>query len=134
MKPLRIALCLSVCAATCVGGAPVDFGAYYTEVKAGRDWEEYARTGKDADVVVRLAKAGGELVFWRGVSYIPMLVNESNPWFTQEFNETGFTATAPGDCEPMSDKAYWDSHARIIENTGKSGIRNSKAKATGACR
>ncbi|MCK7532636.1 MAG: hypothetical protein MZV63_17190 [Marinilabiliales bacterium] len=52
-----------------------------------------------------------------GVSYIPMIVNESNQWFTNEFSETGFTKDAPGDCEPMSDKGSWDSHVRVIENS-----------------
>jgi hypothetical protein len=47
-----------------------------------------------------------------------MLVTESNQWFTQEFNETGNTEDAPGDCEPMSDKGCYDSHVRIIENNG----------------
>ena len=47
-----------------------------------------------------------------------MMVNETNQWFTQEFNETGGTAEAPGDCEPMSDKPCYHSHVRVLENHG----------------
>jgi len=67
-------------------------------------------------VVVGFDQAPTRFVFWRGVSYIPMLVNESDQWLTHEFNERGGTKTAPGDCEPMSDKACLSSHVRIIEN------------------
>ena len=80
-------------------------------------WDNLWRSGDQADVVVGFDQLPTKFVFWRGVSYIPMLVNESNQWFTHEFNETGYTATAPGDCEPMSDKACRDSHVRVIENT-----------------
>jgi hypothetical protein len=46
-----------------------------------------------------------------------MMVNESCQWYTNEFNETGFNNKyAPGDCEPMSDKACLDSHVRLIED------------------
>jgi hypothetical protein len=72
---------------------------------------------KYADVVVGFDELPIKYVFWRGVSYIPMIVNESGQWFTNAFDETGFTKDAPGDCEPMSDKGCWDSHIRIIENT-----------------
>jgi hypothetical protein len=74
------------------------------------------RFGDYPDVVVGFDQLPTKFVFWRGVSFIPMLVNETNQWFTQEFNETGYTDTAPGDCEPMSDKPCLDSHVRIIEN------------------
>jgi hypothetical protein len=57
-----------------------------------------------ADVVVGFDRLPIKFVFWRGVSYVPMMVNDLNQWFTIEFSETGFTDGAPGDCEPMSDK------------------------------
>jgi hypothetical protein len=93
------------------------FEGVYTHLPYYETWENLWRFDQYADVVVGFDELPMKYVFWRGVSYIPMMVNESNQWFTNEFNETGFTKTAPGDCEPMSDKGNWDSHARIIENT-----------------
>lgn len=93
-----------------------EFKAVYTRLPYYETWDNLWRFGDHADVVVGFDQLPTKFVFWRGVSYIPMMVNETNQWFTHEFNETGFTAAAPGDCEPMSDKGCWDSHARIIEN------------------
>jgi hypothetical protein len=92
------------------------FKAVYTHLPYYESWENMFRFGDYADVVVGFDKSPVKFVFWRGVSYIPMIVNESNQWFTNEFSETGFTKEAPGDCEPMSDKGSWDSHVRVIEN------------------
>ena len=93
------------------------FQAAYTRLNYYESWDNLWRSGEHADVVVGFDQLPTKFVFWRGVSYIPMLVNEANQWFTHEFNETGGTASAPGDCEPMSDKACRDSHVRVIENT-----------------
>ena len=98
------------------------FNAAYTRLPYFETWDNLWRFGEHADVVVGFDQLPTKFVFWRGVSYIPMLVNESNQWFTHEFNETGGTASAPGDCEPMSDKACWDSHVRIIENNGARAV------------
>ena len=92
------------------------FGAVYTHLPYYETWENLLRFGQYADVVVGFDQLPIHYVFWRGVSYIPMMVNESNQWFTEEFNETGGSADAPGDCEPMSDKGCYDSHVRVIEN------------------
>jgi len=92
------------------------FRAIYTRLPYYETWDNLWRFGPHADVVVGFDQMPTKFVFWRGVSYIPMMVNESGQWFTNEFDETGFTKTAHGDCEPMSDKGCWDSHARIIEN------------------
>ena len=80
------------------------FRAIYTHLPYYETWENLWRFGQYPDVVVGFDKLPVRYVFWRGVSYIPMIVNESNQWFTNEFSETGFTEKAPGDCEPMSDK------------------------------
>jgi len=93
------------------------FKAVYTHLPYYETWENMFRFGDFADVVVGFDKLPIKFVFWRGVSYIPVMVNESNQWFTNEFSETGFTKDAPGDCEPMSDKGSWDSHVRVIENS-----------------
>ena len=98
------------------------FKAVYTHLPYYETWDNLWRFGDYADVVVGFDHSPAKFVFWRGVSYIPMMVNESEQWFTHEFNETGFTPTAPGDCEPMSDKACWDSHVRIIENNGARAV------------
>ncbi len=94
------------------------FGAVYTHLPYYETWDDLWRFGDYADVVVGFDGSPAHFVFWRGVSYVPMMVNEANQWFTEEFNETGWTTTAPGDNEPMSDKACWDSHVRVIENNG----------------
>jgi len=97
--------------------APVGtFGAEYTHLPYYETWENLFRFGSYPDVVVGFDQSPAKFIFWHGVSFIPMMVNESNQWFTEEFNETGGTADAPGDCEPMSDKACYDSHVRVIEN------------------
>ena len=93
------------------------FKAVYAHLPYYETWENMFRFGKYADVVVGFDELPITYVFWRGVSYIPMMVNEAGQWFTNEFDETGFTNDAPGDCEPMSDKGCWDSHVRIIENS-----------------
>jgi len=92
------------------------FKAVYTHVPYYETWENLWRFGQYPDVVVGFDRLPIKYVFWRGVSYIPMIVNERNQWYTNEFNETG-GPTAPGDNEPMSDKGCWNSHVRIIENT-----------------
>ncbi len=91
------------------------FGAIYTNLPYYETWENLFRYGPYPDVVVGFDQLPTKFVFWRGVSFIPMMV-ASNQWFTEEFNETGSTRDAPGDCEPMSDKACYDSHVRVIEN------------------
>ena len=71
------------------------FKAVYTRLPYYETWDNLWRFGDYADVVVSFDQLPTKFVFWRGVSYIPMMVNESNQWFTQEFNETGFTAAVP---------------------------------------
>ena len=95
------------------GGA---FKTVYTHLPYYETWENMWRFGSYPDVVVGFDRLPVTYVFWRGVSYIPMIVNEKHQWYTNEFNETS-GRTAPGDNEPMSDKGCWNSHVRIIENT-----------------
>lgn len=92
------------------------FRGYYSHLTYYETWDNMWRFGEYPDVVVEFDKYPIKFVFWRGVSYIPMLVNDKNQWFTNEFNETGGMVNAPGDNEPMSDKACLSSHARIIRN------------------
>lgn len=89
------------------------FGAIYTRLPYVEIWDNLWRFSKYCDVVVGFDKLPIRYIFWRGVSYIPMISNADNQWFTNEFNE--FYTDA--DYEPMSDKGSYDSHVRVIENT-----------------
>lgn len=93
------------------------FGAIQTRLPYYETWDNLWCADKYSDLVVEFDQTPEKLVFWRGASYIPILVNESNQWYMNEFNETGFNKDAPGDYEPMSDKPCLDSHVRVIENS-----------------
>ena len=93
------------------------FGAQYSALKYYDSWDNLFRFGKGADVVVTLGENPGKFIFWRGVSYIPMIVNEKNQWYSNEFNETWGKSGGQGCQEPMSDKSSAYSHVRILENT-----------------
>ena len=92
------------------------FKAIYTHLPYYETWENLWRFGPYPDVVVGFDQLPIKYVFWRGVSFVPMIVNEKNQWYNNEFNETG-GPNAPGDNEPMSDKGCWNSHVRVLENT-----------------
>jgi len=94
-----------------------EFGAYYTHLKFYETWDNLWRFSGHPDVVVEFDKQPGKFVFWRGVGYIPMLVNEKGHWYTNEFNETWSKSGGKGCQEPMSDKESYHNHAKIIENT-----------------
>ncbi len=93
------------------------FGAEYSALKYYDSWDNLFRFTKGADVVVSLGENPSKFVFWRGVSYIPMIVNEKNQWYSNEFNETWGKSGGQGCQEPMSDKSSAYSHVRILENT-----------------
>lgn len=69
------------------------------------------------DVVVEFDYTPSKFIFWRGTSYIPMMVNEKGQWYSNEFNETWNTSGGAGCQEPMSDKKSYMNHIRILENT-----------------
>jgi hypothetical protein len=100
------------------------FKAIYTYMPYYETWDNMFCFGKYSDIVVGFDRLPLRYIFWHGVSYVPMMVNDSAQWFTNEFCETGFTKDAPGDCEPMSDKGCWDSNVRIIENDGARVVVN----------
>jgi hypothetical protein len=93
------------------------FGAYFTRLDFYETWDNLWRFGDHPDVVVEFDKHPGKFVFWRGVGYIPMMVNDKGHWYTNEFNETWNRSGGQGCQEPMSDKESYTNHARIIENT-----------------
>lgn len=50
--------------------SPAEFCAYYTKINSGAPFEEFSRTGPEADIVVRdIGADKGRFVFWRGSSY-----------------------------------------------------------------
>ncbi len=93
------------------------FGAQYSALNYFDTWDNLFRFTKGADVVVSFDNNPSKFVFWRGVSYIPMIVNEKNEWYSNEFNETWGKSGGQGCQEPMSDKSSAFSHVRILENT-----------------
>jgi len=99
------------------GDGTQKFGGKYSALKYFDTWDNLFRFSKGADVVVSLDSNPCKFVFWRGVSYIPMIVNEKNEWYSNEFNETWDKSGGKGCQEPMSDKGSEYSHVRILENT-----------------
>ena len=93
------------------------FGAYYTRLKFYDTWDGMFRFGDDPDVVVEFDQLPTSFVFWRGTCYIPMIVNEKDEWYSNEFNETWNRSGGRGCMEPMSDKESFSNHAKILENT-----------------
>ena len=54
------------------------FSAEYTHLHYYETWDDMWRFGKYPDVVIGFDELPMKYVFWRGVSYIPMMVNEEN--------------------------------------------------------
>jgi hypothetical protein len=94
-----------------------EFGAYYTHLKFYDVWDNLWRFSEHPDVVVEFDTSPAKFIFWRGVGYIPMMVNDKGQWYSNEFNETWDKTGGEGCQEPMSDKESYNNHARIIENT-----------------
>ncbi|MBN1545478.1 MAG: LamG domain-containing protein [Syntrophaceae bacterium] len=93
------------------------FGGYYRKLDFYESWDKLWRFGDYADVVVGFDDQPCQFVFWRGTGYIPMIVNEKDQWWSNEFNETWNKSGGKGCQEPMSDKEAYSNRARIIENT-----------------
>jgi hypothetical protein len=94
-----------------------EFGAYFTHLRFYDVWDNLWRFSEHPDVVVEFDTSPAKFVFWRGVGYIPMMVNDKGQWYSNEFNETWNKSGGEGCQEPMSDKESYNNHARIIENT-----------------
>lgn len=98
---------------------PGQFGAHYTTLKYDASWDKPWRIGDHADIIVRFDTGRYKFVFWRGTSYIPCWVTDTDIWYTNEFVERRgkHSPNTNGCCEPMSDKQCRFSHVRIIEST-----------------
>ncbi len=94
-----------------------EFGAYYTHLPFYDTWEGMFRFSEHPDVVVEFDRQPTSFVFWRGVGFITMMVNEKGEWYSNEFNETWGRSGGKGCQEPMSDKEAFSNHAKILENT-----------------
>ncbi|MEM8893266.1 MAG: LamG domain-containing protein [Bacteroidota bacterium] len=93
------------------------FGSYYTHLRFYDTWDNLWRFSDHPDVVVEFDDNPSKFIFWRGVGYIPMMVNDQGQWYSNEFNETWNRSGGEGCQEPMSDKESYNNHVRIIENT-----------------
>jgi hypothetical protein len=93
------------------------FGAKYTHLKFYESWDVLWRFGDYPDVVVGFDTQPTQFIFWRGTGFIPMLVNEKQQWYSNEFNETWGRSGGLGCQEPMSDKEAYTNHVRVLENT-----------------
>ena len=61
-----------------------EFGAFYTKLNSGMEFEKYSRTGDYADIVVDLGNNDAVFVFWRGSSYLPFLQSSEGKWYIDE--------------------------------------------------
>ena len=93
------------------------FGAHFTNLEFYDTWDGLFRFGPHPDVVVEFDKSPSRFVFWRGMGFIPMLVNKKGHWYSNEFNETWNRSGGRGCMEPMSDKEAFTNHVKILEKT-----------------
>jgi len=97
-------------------GLEAQFAAYYTKINKGEAWEDASRTREHADVVVRLNETT-QVEFWRGTSYLPVLVvDQTSIPFEEIVSRSGDGTTQ------RPDKINLFSHVKIIENTADQAI------------
>jgi hypothetical protein len=102
---------LAIILGTTLVKGQVDFGAYYTQLKTGQAWEEYSRTMDNADIVVQINNAGGQLVFMRGNSFLPMWKTKSGNW-----NLTEIIPRSGDGSVTMPDRTNTYSHVQVVQN------------------
>ena len=89
-----------------------DFGAFYTRIQSGEDFEKYARVGDHADVVVDLGQNGATFNFWRGSSYLPYLQVDGEKYYVEEVIPREGDGT-----DKRPDRVNLFSRAKIVKNT-----------------
>ena len=87
-----------------------DFFAYYTKIDSGERFEQFSRTGPDADIVVQLDV--GQFVFTRSKSYLPYWKTNDDVWIINEIVKRKGDGT-----EKMPDKYNSHSQVKIVENS-----------------
>ena len=87
------------------------FGAFYTKIESGEEFEKFSRTGEYADVVVDLGTGTSKFVFWRGSCYLPYLETDKGQWFVDEMIQRKGNGT-----EIMPDRINTYSHVEIIQS------------------
>jgi len=102
---------LTLCSCAKPSAPPGDLGAYYTRLDSGEEFEEVARVGDYADIVVRIDDER-EFVFWRASSYLPHLKTSSGRDYVEEVVERS------GDGSGLRpDRINLFSRVKIVENT-----------------
>ena len=97
---------------TIIDGISTLKGAYYCRIDSGEPWEDVARVGPYADVIVHFDDPNNKLVFWRGSSYLPYWQTERGRWYMDE------AVPRSGDGAPlMPDKVNQYSHVRVVESS-----------------
>jgi len=94
---------------------PGRFGAYYTQLKYYKEWDDLWSVDSHSDIIVQFDDSPIRVVFWRGTRYSPVWVTENNIWMADQSFETG--TDEEGCIEHMQDTECRYSQVRIIENT-----------------
>lgn len=90
------------------------FGAYYTELKYYKEWDQLWPVASDPDIVVTFKDSQVKLIFWRGTRYSPAWVTENGLWMCDQSVESW--NDEEGCLEHMQDRHCRYSHVRIIED------------------
>ena len=91
------------------------FGAYYTNLKYYKEWDQLWPVGEHPDIVVTFENSPTRLVFWRGSRYSPAWISEKDFWMADQSVEAW--NDEEGCYEHMQDRHCRYSHVRILENT-----------------
>ena len=117
MKFLKLTLIIIV--VLCVSDYCIsqsNFAAYYTKLNQGQAWENESRTGKYADLIVRIGDTS-QLVFWRGNSYLPYWETSSGTWNVSEVIQRSGDGSGS-----MPDRVNNFSHVRLISVNSDSAV------------
>ena len=94
-----------------------EFGAFYTRINSGQEFEKYARVGDYADIIVDLGQSGMTFNFWRGSSYLPFLKNGDQEWYVDEIIKRGGDGS-----DQMPDRTNIYSFVRIISSNAQEAV------------
>ena len=89
-----------------------EFGAFYTRINSGEEFEKFARVRDHADIIVDLGKKNETFVFWRGSSYLPYLETANGRFYVEEVIERSGDGT-----EQMPDRTNAYSVVKLIKSS-----------------